>query len=65
MERSKTVLERLQEAKKAGKKFCFQKEYKIYDGYRRYVDTYVYCRKFCEDFEDCRGEEVDEMVVHS
>ena len=60
MSKMKTVLEMLQEAEKSGRKVCFKKEYKIHGVYRRYVDTYVWCRKYCEDYEDCKGEEVTE-----
>ena len=64
MEKKQTLEERFQESARTGRKICFRREYLLRSVYHRYVDTYVWCRRFCEHYELCKIEkdvEVEEV----
>ena len=63
MKEATGLLARLQEAERTGRKICFQKEYLLRSVYHRYVDTYVWCRRFCEHYDLCKLEGEDEVEV--
>ena len=63
MEEKQSLEERFQESARTGRRICFGKEYLLRSVYHRYVDTYVWCRRFCKLYDLCKLEGQGDVEV--